>query len=166
MDIAKAEETKVEESQQDAGEPEESKSMGFEDDDQSALNETDIDRDSVSALNRTEDMELNKTDVIAKMAFPSRLGTEDSQHFIADNLDESLTIDLQSKASTQLYRRDMSTNSKLSRAVGQMHPILKKGEKSEVSANFINLVKNINQQLTDSKKRPFEYKSPIKVERM
>ena len=60
----------------------------------------------------------------------------------------------------------MSTNSKLSRAVGQIHPILKKGEKSEVSANFINLVKNINQQLTDSKKRPFEYKSPIKVEKM
>ena len=119
MDIPKAEETKIQESQQDAGEPEESKSMGFEDDeDQSALNETDIDRESVSALNRTEDMELNKTDVIARMAFPSRLGTEDSQHFIADNLDESLTIDLQSKASTQLYRGGMSTNSKLSRAVG------------------------------------------------
>ena len=170
MDIAKAEETKLQESQQDAGEPEESKSMGFEDDEDqsaiSALNETDIDRDSISALNRTEDMELNKTDVIARMAFPSRLGTEDSQHFIADNLDESLTIDLQSKASTQLYRGGMSTNSKLSRAVGQMRPILKEGEKSGVSSNFINLVKNINQQLTDSKKRPFEYKSPIKVERM
>ena len=69
--------------------------MGFENDvDQSAQNETDIDKDSVSVLNRTEDMELNKTDVIAKMAFPSMLETEESQHFITDNLDDSLTIDL------------------------------------------------------------------------
>ena len=58
MDIAKAEESNDQESQQDAGDPESSQSMGIEDD-ESALNGTEIDRDSVSDLNRTEDMELN-----------------------------------------------------------------------------------------------------------
>lgn len=64
-------------------------------DDLSGMNETD--NLSVSALNRTEDMELNKTDVIAKMAFPSQLDAESSHHVIADNFDDNITIDLQSK---------------------------------------------------------------------
>lgn len=58
MDIAKVEETKYQESQQDAGESEGSESMDIEDD-ESALTEKEIDRDSVSNLNKTEDMELN-----------------------------------------------------------------------------------------------------------
>ena len=116
MDVAKAEEKKVQESQQDVTEPDES--MGFEEEEKSAQVLSDTDNLSGTDLNRTEDMELNKTGDIAKLAFPTQLGTEDSQHVVAiSNLDESITIDLnQSKASTQMYR-GQSVHSKLSRAV-------------------------------------------------
>jgi hypothetical protein len=81
-----------------------------------------------SALDVTEDMsvsdlnvtrELDKTDVIAKMAFPRQMALDDSQHFITDNLDTSLTLDLQSNTSTQLVRgfAGQSSHSKLSRAL-------------------------------------------------
>lgn len=112
-------------------------------DDQSGLDQNPNEDASVSAMDRTSDMDLNKTDVIAKMAFPSQLDADESQHQIASAFEDSMTIDLQSKHSAY---RGLSTHSKLSKALKSTPGIAKNSpiDKSDISGNFINLVKEIN----------------------